>query len=256
MSSYRELIYLCMDRLKLSSDDSYFNEEHIRFMLDKYRALIIKRIVEAEEEEDDEVSEENFQTICLDLEKTLSVEGMPCEGVYLRSKTKVPSISSESTARIYTGDFMQCEITFVPYRRIRYVGRNRWLKNIIYAAIGPDNYLYLTSSNPQFLYLSKITVSAIFEDAWEAAELLCCDCDGDSNCDPYDSTFPLQDAYIPQLTGYVVKDIGVSMGMPEDMFNDAMDIATGRASGLMAESKPETTKKSSGTSEEDDEEEQ
>lgn len=255
MSSYRELIYMCMDRLKLSSDDSYFTEEHIRFMLDKYRALIIKRIVEAEEEEDDEVSEENFQTVCLDLEKVLSVDGMPCEGVYLRSKQKVPSVSGESNVRIYSGDFIRSEVTIVPYRRIRYVGKNRWLKNIIYAAIGPDDYLYLTSSNPQFLYLSKITLSAIFEDAWSASELACCNCDSESGCDPYDATFPLQDAYIPQLTGYVVKDIGVSMGMPEDMFNDAMDIATGRASGLMAASKPETTKKSSGTSDSEEEEE-
>ena len=40
MRTYRQLIYLVLDELKLMSDDSSFTEDHIIFLLSKYRAFI------------------------------------------------------------------------------------------------------------------------------------------------------------------------------------------------------------------------
>ena len=33
MSTYRELVYLVLDELRLTSDDALFNEEHVMFLL-------------------------------------------------------------------------------------------------------------------------------------------------------------------------------------------------------------------------------
>ena len=41
--TWRELVYMINDELKLDSDDSSFNEEHIAFLAGKYRALILEQ---------------------------------------------------------------------------------------------------------------------------------------------------------------------------------------------------------------------
>ena len=43
MATYKELVYMCLDELKLKSDDSFIQQEHIIFLLDKYRAFILKQ---------------------------------------------------------------------------------------------------------------------------------------------------------------------------------------------------------------------
>ena len=58
MSTYRELIYMVMDKLKLNTDDTYFNEDHIVFLLDKYRNFLLKQ----DRSSDSEISESNYQT--------------------------------------------------------------------------------------------------------------------------------------------------------------------------------------------------
>jgi hypothetical protein len=42
MTTYRELVYMVLDELKAKSDDFYYTEDHIIFLLDKYRAFLLK----------------------------------------------------------------------------------------------------------------------------------------------------------------------------------------------------------------------
>ena len=41
MSTYREIVYMINDQLKLFSDDSSFTEDHIRFIAKNLRSFII-----------------------------------------------------------------------------------------------------------------------------------------------------------------------------------------------------------------------
>ena len=43
MQTFRELVYMVMDELKLYSDDSNFTEDHIIMLLVKYRAFLLKQ---------------------------------------------------------------------------------------------------------------------------------------------------------------------------------------------------------------------
>ena len=43
MTTYREIIYMCLDLLKGMSDDFTYTEEHIAYLLDKYRAFLLKQ---------------------------------------------------------------------------------------------------------------------------------------------------------------------------------------------------------------------
>lgn len=219
MSTYRELVYLVLDELKLTSDDALFNEEHVMFLLGKYRGLLLKQQYKDIKKE---IPESNYQTLCLDLIQVPSITGEPCEGgTYLRSKEKIPFLMPVATPRVYPEDYYQGDITYVSRERMKYVGYNRWLPNIIYASIGPDNYLYFKSFNPQYLYLEKARLTGIFEEPEKAAEL---ECNRDeSTCDPMDMKFPLEEALIPQVVELVVRELSRPEYLPEDKQNNADD---------------------------------
>lgn len=218
-TTYRELVYIVLDELKLSADDAYFTEEHVVFLLGKYRGLLLKQQYKDVKKE---IPESNFQTLCLDLIQVPAIAGEPCEGgTYLRSKEKIPFLINITTPRVYTGDYYQGDITYVSRERMKYVGYNRWLPNIIYASIGPDNYLYFKSFNPQYLYLEKAKLTGIFEDPEKAAQFECDKSEG--SCDILDMPFHLEEALIPQVVQLVVKELSGSIYKPKDDENNSSD---------------------------------
>lgn len=219
MSTYRELVYLCLDELKLHSDDAVFTEDHIIFLLNKYRAFLLKQRYSDIKKQ---IPESNYQNVCLDLIQVPAISGEPCEGgVYLRSKEKVPFLMKIGNPRVYPIDYYQGEITYVSRDRMRYVGYNKYLQNIIYASLGPDNYLYFKSFNPQFLYLEKVRMTGIFEDPNIASQLQCDK--NDSSCSILDTTFPIEEALIPPMVELIVKELLGAEYRPEDKTNDAKD---------------------------------
>lgn len=232
-TTYRELVYACLDLLKLTSDDSSFNEEHIMFLLGKYRGMLLKQQYKDVKKE---IPESNFQTLCLDLIPVPAITGEECEGgTYLRSEKKIPFLMNIATPRVYTEDFYQGDITYVSRERMKYVGYNRWLPNIIYASIGPDNYLYFKSFNPQYLYLEKARLTGIFEDPEKAAEF---ECDkSEDSCDVLDMPFHLEEALIPQVVQLVVKELSRPEYLPEDSLNNAHDDLSGIATANERRSK-------------------
>ena len=221
MSTYKELVYMCLDELKLYSDDALYTEEHIMFLLGKYRTFLIKQRYSDVKKQ---IPESNYQTICLDLIEVPAISGEPCEGgSYLRSKEKIPFLMKIGNPRVYPIDYYQGEITYVSRDRMRYVGYNKYLQNIIYASLGPDNYLYFKSFNPQFLYLEKIRMTGIFEDTLAASELQCPDENGNIVCDVLDREFPIEAALVPSLIELVVKELLGAEYRPDDKTNDAKD---------------------------------
>lgn len=220
-----ELVYLCLDALKILSDDSIYTEEHVIFLLKKYRSFLIKKEQDKEKSSQDIASEFEYQQICLDLEKVPAIDGDPCTGgYYLRTTQKIPKILEGTLPRVYPLDFYQgIYISYVSRDRMRYVGTNPYLQNIIYTSLGPDMHLYLNSSNPQFLYMKKLRISAIFEDMDEAAELLCDDSGEDVSCDVLDMEFPIRDYLVPPLIELVVKELTGSFLRKPDEVNNAKD---------------------------------
>ena len=218
MSTFREIIYMVLDEMKISTDDSYFTEDHIMYLINKYRVLILKQRYSDIKKQ---IPESNYQTICLDLIEVPAISGEPCEGgSYLRSKEKVPFLMQIGVPKIYPIDYYQGEITYVSRERMRYIGYNKYLQNIIYCSLGPDNYLYFKSNNPQYLYLEKVKLTGIFEDSINASQL---QCSNDKECDILDRTFPLEDSLIPIVIELVVKELLAANYRPKDDINDAKD---------------------------------
>lgn len=225
MSKYSELVYMVLDEVKGMSDDFTYTEDHVIFLLDKYRGFLLKQRYSDIKKQ---IPESNYQTICLDLIQVPAISGEPCEGgTYLRSNIKVPFLMQIGTPRVYPTDYYQGDITYVSRDRMRYVGYNKYLKNIIYCSIGPDGYLYFKSSNPQFLYLEKVRFTGIFQDSKEVSKY---QCSGENNaCDIMDNDFPIEDALVPPLIELVVKELSNATYRPEDTDNNAYDDLEGLA---------------------------
>lgn len=221
MNTYKELTYMVLDELKLYSDDASYTEEHVMFLLDKYRAFLLKQRYSDVKKQ---IPESNYQTICLDLIEVPAISGKPCEGgSYLRSKEKIPFLMKIGNPKVYPVDYYQGEITYVSRERMRYVGYNKYLKNIIYASIGPDNYLYFKSFSPQYLYLEKARMTGIFENPQAASELQCPSENGNIVCDVLDREFPIEDSLVPQLVQLVVQELYNHSRSEEDDENNAKD---------------------------------
>lgn len=218
MATWRQMVYMVLDELKLISKDSVFTEDHTIFLLSKIRGMVLKQQYKDIKKE---IPESNYQTICLNLVEVPAIIG-ECEGgSYLKSVEKIPFLLNISTPKVYTSNYFKGNISFISRERMEYVGYNKWLPNIIYASIGPDNYLYLKSFNPQYLYLDKVKFTGVFEDPEKVANLECNT--DDSNCDILDKEFPLEEGLVPIVIDTVVKVLSGAIYKPSDSTNNASD---------------------------------
>ena len=225
MATYGEIVYAVLDLLKVHSDDSYFTEEHILFLAGKIRALLLERKYRnARNMAYSEMSDENTQQICLNLEPT-SLLPNGCEGMWLRSIEEIPDTFSSYEPRLSAiSDVLHSMVNYIPIERMPYVGYNKWLKNIIYAAKSADDHLYLTSNNPQFIYLKQVKMQGVFSDPEKAAELSCeGNGDDDGACDVMDKHFPLEDALVPSCIEMILQELIRPVYAPQDKYNDAHD---------------------------------
>ena len=223
MAKYKEIVSMVLDELKVTSDDSIYTEEHIVFLAGRYRTFLLKQRYYSDLKK--QIPESNYQTLCLSLEQVEVIEGLPCEGgYYLRTTKPVPDLMPFGVTRIYpSGSYYKGNIEFVTKDRFKFTGHNKWLQNIIYATLDPDGRIYLTSQNPQFMYLQQATLTGIFEDAEKASEL---ECDKDGNtreCDILDRDFPIEDALVAPLIELITHELSPSVAAPEDKENNAND---------------------------------
>ena len=217
MSTFREAIYMVLDLLKLDSDDAYYTEEHVAYLLDKYRAYVLK--TKHDEDKSGPMSDSNYQSITLTLEEYFPVECCAQFGHYLRSVEEIPDTLECCYPKAYAPDYFSGEITFVSPERFKYVNSNKYTKNFIYATIGDDNHLYIKSCNPQAYYLKLINFRGVFESALAMADLIA---EQSDDCKSYlDVDFPLESNLMPLVIDYVVKILSNSEYRPEDDANNA-----------------------------------
>ena len=222
MATFGEITYMVLDLMKEIQDDAYYTEEHIIFLASKMRALLLERKYKNSRNQTfTEMSDENMQDICLTLEPN-EMAPAGCSGMWLRSIEEIPDTIGVSNAKLSTvSDMLQCTVSFIPAERMPYVGYNKWLRKILYAAKSNDGHLYVTGSNPQFMYMDKIRMTAVFSDPQKAAEL---SCDGEGKaCNILEMQFPLEQALIPSCIELTVQELMGSRYAPQDKQNDAKD---------------------------------
>lgn len=223
MATFGQIVYSILDLLKEHSDDAYYTEEHIIFLASKMRSLLLERKYKATRNGTfNEMSPENKQQICVELEPATMLPG-ECGGNWLRSVKEVPEISPVSDATTCTGhDMLPTMVTFIPAERMPYVGYNKWLRNFIYVSRSKDGHLYLKGKNPQFMYLEKVGLTAVFSDPDAAAKMSHEACET-GVCNILEQEFPLESALVPTCIEMVLQELLGSRYAPEDKKNNAQD---------------------------------
>lgn len=227
MATFREAIYMVMDYLKISSDDAYYTEDHVKFLLTKFRAYVLKnRYEDNPKSVADKPSDTNYQTVSLDLERVNGIDGVPCTGIYLRSIQEIPTKLGVGKPHIWAGTLFGDNLIMVSPTRFNYVGTGKIGSLFNYATIGSDNHLYLKSGNPQLYYLEKANIKAIFEDpekVYELEDAAKIAAGETPDCDILDRDFPLEDNLLVLCMQYVVKELNGGIYKPVDTDNNAAD---------------------------------
>lgn len=216
MSTYREMVYLVLDKLKGISDDFSFTEDHILFQLVKYRAFLLKQKYSDIKKH---IPEQNYQTILLNLEDVDNTCVEFCtDGGHKRSIEKVPYPMNISIPKVYDCNYMVENIAYIMRDRMRFIGHNTYLNNIIYCSIYPNNLLYLKSNSNLITNLNTVYMTAVFQDCLEALKL-----EENKECEIMDNIFPLEDSLVEPLIEMVVKDLMPDVYKPSDEVNNAKD---------------------------------
>lgn len=220
MSTFKQIAFMIHDKLKLSSDDTFFEIDHLYFLMDHYRALLLhQRYTDAKKT----IPEQNYQVVCMDIEYDHNC----ITGEQIRTVDELPALAHvnfSSNLKVHpSGDFFKgIEFTMVSRDRLPFVGNNKWLKKFIYFALAPDKRVYLKSGNVDFTYLSSIMISGVFDSPTEALELSCDNITGD-DCDKYEQEYPLESDLIPVLIDMVYEGLVKQVYAPMDTVNNASD---------------------------------
>lgn len=191
--TYRELVYMCLDEIKLASDDSYITEDHILFLISKYRAFLLRQKYDKTILP---VAESNYQKIKVSTDSV------------------IPDVMGIAKPRVYVGEgATKVSYTFVAPHRFEFVSNNRILKPISYCTINDENKLEFKATPDAS---TTINLYAVFEDCVKASEF-------NSTGDILDETCPIESELVSGVQELVVKDaLGIAY-RPTDFINNASD---------------------------------
>lgn len=204
--TYRELVYMCLDEIKLASDDSYITEDHILFLISKYRAFLLRQKYE---KTNMPVSESNYQTVQL-------YDGDRCPSLLGIAK---PRISVQGVKTAENGDEIPYSFycTYVTQHRFEFIGNNRILAPITYCTIDKWGTLVF-KIKPEGTF--DIQCEAVFEDILKATQA---QMDWSGNVEILDEECPIEAELISGVQELVVKDaLGIAY-RPKDNMNNAND---------------------------------
>lgn len=212
--TYKELVYMALDALKIHSDDSKFTEDHVIFLLNKYRAYALKQKYSKTLEE---VNIKNYQVLRTPI-YYYPDSSFAGNGTYMCSHTEIPSVLDIALPKVRESIFKNIEIVFVPDSRFKYVGYNKYLPNIIYSCIGKDKQLWLKGKEELVKNLESVNLYAVFSNPLEVN-----DYNEDTTEDLLDREFPMEDSLVPSVLELVLKDLTNGIYKPSDTSNDAQD---------------------------------
>ena len=227
MTTYREAIYMCLDLLKGTSDDFTYTEEHIAYLIDKFRALLLKQRYGNDPKK--HVPYSNYQT--------LEVEFNPTEPKnMLKSTNQIPYMLQLGIPRIVLDneDYYNYRFELTSRERLPFVGNNKFTSMIGYCAINETNNLLmknkdsywanLTVEPPVLSYIGpkKLKLVGIFENPREVNDETSFGEDS-TNINELDRNIPIEESLITTLIELVVKELAGSVYSPEDDVNNAKD---------------------------------
>jgi hypothetical protein len=210
MTTYREAIYMCLDLLKGMSDDFTYTEDHVAYLLDKFRAYLLKQRYGNDPKK--HVPYSNYQNIEVTFNNTKQYKKI------IKSDNTIPNMLQLGIPRITIENeyYYNYKFELTSRERLPFTGDNKFTSMINYCAINEDNHVLYATKENQWSKEGKInpssfTITAIFENPREVEAM------------DLDSNIPLEETLITTLIEMVVKELAGSMYIPTDDVNNNRD---------------------------------
>lgn len=213
----REIIYDVMEHLNAYSDDIKLSEEHIAFVVNNKRNMLLKQYMSNLRKE---IPLEAIQTVCLPLELDPNCFD---DLTVLKSTVKVPA-TLDNTGRsniikAYGGLRGIKNINIIDYSRMPFVAAEKYNDKQLFVAVDPRSYLVVYNSQDLHKLMEQMEVEGVFENPEEAYEL---DCEGKAEgCEFYDAKYPIESALVDPLKLQIVQELLIKFQIPLDNTNNA-----------------------------------
>lgn len=212
MTTYKELVYMVLDEIKAKTDDFYYTEDHIIFLIDKYRAFLLKQKYKTPKSV---VLNSNYMYI------QIPNHIITDNKIFTNFKWEIISIGVPRVL-LYPihPDQKEHALNYCTEERRYFLRQSQFLKNI--------NYFYFLN-NELVLDLGKsffttykdvetvIKVKAVFESPSKLYTYI------NPSIDVLEQDIPLEESLISPLLEMVVKDLTSAMFKPEDDINNGKD---------------------------------
>lgn len=239
MKTYRDMIFIILDELKIMSDDSVWEYEHIVALLNKYRAMLIKqRYLDKKVP----MPSAFYQRLKLSFDINFY------RGKVFKSKKRLPPVTGNSMLSLHTFLFMdngyQLNVNLINSQQFRVISYNRWPSKEIYGTLANDGYMYIYSPARAIIPVfadnnndiiieedvaGKILVSEVFK-----SQILYYDTILDNPLDIIefndltidsflDVEFPCDESLSQVIVSLCLDELSKAMMIPKDEVNNAND---------------------------------
>jgi len=215
MTTYNQLFYFILDKIKAVNSTSFWTEQHLAYICHLLRNKILRDEYENPEKK---VPLENYVQQTVHFKDGKSIEKIP--NLLLHDDRNI-SISPSKDP------FNTLHITQVSEERFPFTGYNKYLKDIVYVVFNTqDSYLYIKGGGAPYLkelnvYFLPSNLDDLGEENTENSCPCCCG-NTEGDCDIYDAEFPLEARFIPQLIEAVVTFL-LNNEFSVDTINDRVD---------------------------------
>lgn len=221
MTTLKHIVYDLRELILAYSDDSNVTNEWLEYQVKIARALLLEQKYSSRQ---NVIPNKIRQTFKMELEVADGNEFASGLSTILRTKNKIQyplePFNLKNNIRVNTSSYDDVYFSFISNERFPYVGRSKWVQNIVYYTIGTDFRLYFTSSNDKVKMMENIKISMCCSDPEEAwADSV----DYDPLVEFSDTEYPLEDNMVTLVTDLIFKKIMLTHQSKEDKRNDDTD---------------------------------
>lgn len=158
MTTYRQLVYTIFDELKILSDDTVWESEHIVSMLNKYRALLFTQKYKGKKVE---IPSAYYQRLNVEFSTKIGTTNIYKSIKRLPNNLDITDLWKYTF--ISTNGISTQNLNFINPQRFKNVGFNKWIKNELYSTIDLDNHMYINSLGNKYIdtTITDIVVNTI-----------------------------------------------------------------------------------------------
>ena len=222
MATLNELIYDILEDVKSNaiSDDLDIDERLIIYKLNIQRALMLRNEYNKPGRNLDEFIIQSLGCVEVEPADSSDCEDFPADCTILRTKCELPKTmefnSRTAITKVGPVDMLHYFFSFVPYHQAVFSGNGKFAKNVVYAFIR-NKRMYFKVKGTVAKFLTRVNIMGIFEDPSAVANF--CTTAGTA-CFSKDDPYPINDWMVPFVKEQVVRELVMSMQMPEDNSND------------------------------------